>query len=144
MSPITIHINGTPAPGGSKRHIGNGVMIDAGKNNKPWRDTVAWHARDQYRGDPLTGPLSVVVAFRVPMLKSHRRKDGSIKPNIGEPDRRPDLTKLWRAVEDALTGILWIDDAQIVQQTIGKAYAPVPGVTVVVRRLAAEDGKGGG
>lgn len=142
MDPITITIDGTPAPGGSKRHIGKGRMVDAGKNNRPWRDTVAWHARDQYRGDPLNGPLSVVVAFRVPLLKSHWRKDGTLKGNIGEPTKRPDLTKLWRAVEDALTGIIWLDDSQIVSQTIGKHYAQVPGVTVVVRRLDG-DAKGG-
>lgn len=137
---VYINVPGVPAPGGSKRHIGKGRMVDDAKRNRPWRDTVAWYAREQYWGEPMAGPLSVVVGFRVPMLKSHRRKDGTIKDNIGEPCRRPDLTKLWRAVEDALTGILWVDDAQIVHQTIGKAYALVPGVTVVVRQLPT--GKG--
>ena len=143
MSSITVRVDGNPAPGGSKRHIGNGRMVDAGKNNRPWRDTVAWNARDQYQGQPMAGPLAVVVTFTVPHLASHRRKDGTLKDSIGQPTKRPDLTKLWRAVEDALTGILWIDDAQIVIQSVCKQYGPVPGVRVVVTQLEAAAAAGG-
>jgi crossover junction endodeoxyribonuclease RusA len=39
------------------------------------------------------------------------------------PDKKPDCTKLLRALEDALTGILWIDDSQVVRQVVGKSYA---------------------
>jgi Holliday junction resolvase RusA-like endonuclease len=35
---------------------------------------------------------------------------------------KPDATKLLRATEDALTGILWHDDAQIAMQIVKKRY----------------------
>jgi Holliday junction resolvase RusA-like endonuclease len=39
-----------------------------------------------------------------------------------EKRSRPDLDKLIRAVGDALTGVLWTDDAQIVTWSTGKGY----------------------
>jgi Holliday junction resolvase RusA-like endonuclease len=38
------------------------------------------------------------------------------------PCSRPDATKLLRAVEDALTGVVWRDDGQVVVQTARKVY----------------------
>lgn len=35
---------GTPAPQGSKRHVGRGVMIESSKNLKPWREAVKYAA----------------------------------------------------------------------------------------------------
>jgi crossover junction endodeoxyribonuclease RusA len=35
-----IRINGIPAPQGSKRHVGNGVMIESSKAVGPWREAV--------------------------------------------------------------------------------------------------------
>lgn len=38
------------------------------------------------------------------------------------PVAAPDATKLWRGFEDALTGVLWHDDARVVGQVIGEDY----------------------
>ena len=54
------------------------------------------------------------------------RKDGTLKPSAPKhPIVKPDTTKLMRALEDALTGICWRDDTQVVIQTAHKAYAAV-------------------
>lgn len=42
MIEITVH--GLPAPQGSKRHVGRGVMVESSKNVKPWRSAVVWAA----------------------------------------------------------------------------------------------------
>ena len=47
---ILIRINGLPAPQGSKRHVGGGIMVESSKRAKPWRQDVMHQARDQYRG----------------------------------------------------------------------------------------------
>jgi Holliday junction resolvase RusA-like endonuclease len=46
---------------------------------------------------------------------------------------KPDLDKLLRSLKDALTRILWRDDAQVVSVCISKAYAPAtdPAHTVI-------------
>jgi Holliday junction resolvase RusA-like endonuclease len=53
------------------------------------------------------------------------------------------LTKLLRAVEDAATGLLWWDDAQIVTQIITKGYGTRPGVTIYCRPLDGRLAAGG-
>ena len=40
MTPITLTVRGLPAPQGSKRHIGRGVMVESSKRVKPWRDAA--------------------------------------------------------------------------------------------------------
>jgi len=55
------------------------------------------------------------------------------------PASRPDLTKLIRSVEDALTGILWRDDAQVISQVALKRYA-MPDETPGVRVRVTQEG----
>lgn len=70
----------------------------------------------------LDGPLVLVVQFYVPRPKSHYGARG-LRPSAPDyPAVRPDVTKLLRAVEDACTGVVWRDDAQVVEQHAGKSY----------------------
>ena len=47
---ITIRVYGTPAPQGSKRHVGRGVMVESSKKVKPWREAVKQAALDLIGG----------------------------------------------------------------------------------------------
>ena len=66
----------------------------------------------------------------------HRRRPASHYRANGEmhryPVTRPDALKLARAVEDALTGIIWLDDAQIVEEHLTKRWSDEEGVHVTV------------
>ena len=46
MTPVEFEVVGLPAAQGSKRHVGNGVMVESSKALKPWRSAVAEAARD--------------------------------------------------------------------------------------------------
>lgn len=130
-------VPGVPAPGGSKKHIGGGRMVDDCKRNGPWRSVVALTAM-QSGCKPLDGPLYMFIEFMMPRPKGHFRKDGTLKPSAPKfPTVKPDTTKLVRALEDALKGIAWNDDAQVVTQFVRKVYAKgAAGAKVVIR---AED-----
>jgi Holliday junction resolvase RusA-like endonuclease len=133
MTPIHIFISGIPKPGGSKRVFLNRrtgrpiVTDDAGKGNKEWKQQVAFFAQQAYTDEPLRIPLRVTFAFVFARPQSHYgsgRNAQLIRASAPEfPAVRPDCTKLVRAAEDALTGILWHDDALIVQQDCSKSYA---------------------
>lgn len=148
MSTLTINVHGTPAPQGSKRHVGNGVMIESSAKVKPWRQDVK-HAALEARNvgtphppnyDPLTGPLSVVVTFYLRRPKSHYRTGRNANLLRGDapvwPHRKPDIDKLLRSTLDALgeAGV-WIDDAQVVEVGTRKRYADhrAPGALIEVR-----------
>ena len=47
---IFIPVRGVPAPQGSKRHIGNGILIENSKKVKPWRQDVRAAAIAHYEG----------------------------------------------------------------------------------------------
>lgn len=128
---ISFWIPGVPQPGGSKRAFlvpGSKwpSITDDCKGNKGWRKVVATYARRAYQGPPWEGPLILMVQFRMPRPKFHKgtgRNLQRVKLSAPKfPTTKPDATKLLRAVEDALTGILWKDDAQIVEQRVWKTY----------------------
>ena len=102
MNPVEFEVVGLPAAQGSKRHVGNGVMVESSKALKPWRSAVAEAARDiaadvgQY-----DEPLHMEVCFRFPMPKS--RRAGVRAVGIASKTTAPDLDKLIRSTGDALT-----------------------------------------
>ncbi len=63
----------------------------------------------------LTGPLEVFMTFYRTKPKSAGKKDCW-------PVTRPDLSNYVKLVEDALNGLLWVDDSQIVISTLRKMY----------------------
>lgn len=60
-------------------------------------------------------------------------KPKSVKRLI--PSTRPDLDKLIRAVLDALTGIAYIDDGQVVEITASKIYSNNVGVKIGIEHI---------
>lgn len=135
---ITIVVYGQPAPQGSKRHLGNGVMIEMSKKVKPWRQDVKAAAIDVMTatrvGDtqillpPLDGPIAASIVFTLrdqpagkPTWWPKTRKWS--KSMRWRPASTPDLSKLLRSTEDALTGVVWKDDARVVEyQRLAKYY----------------------
>lgn len=142
-------VPGIPAPGGSKRFVGFGkktgraiLIDDAGQRNKDWRNSVMWAGREAIGTNPLmAGPLRVEITFHMPRPKGHYNARGEVKPSApAYPITKPDSLKLARSTEDALTGVVWSDDAQTVSLGITKRYvAPgqAPGASIHIASLAA-------
>lgn len=128
---------GIPRPQGSKRHVGNGVMIEA-SDVKPWRKAIANAVFEAWirSGDDraFTGPVVVWATFFLPRPKSVKR----FLPTVS-----PDLDKLQRALGDALSidSNALTDDAIIVKWHSAKVYADShePGVIVAIKALNPED-----
>ena len=71
---VQFDVVGVPAPQGSKRHVGRGILVESSKKVGPWRDAVAWAGREAMAGgDPHDGPLHLLATFRMPMPSSRRR-----------------------------------------------------------------------
>jgi crossover junction endodeoxyribonuclease RusA len=104
-------VYGLPGPQGSKRHVGNGRMVESSLKVKPWREAVKYTALNARVGAlPLAGPVWMRLIFTLPKPKS------APKRRTTWPDRKPDLDKLTRSTLDALTDAgLWHDDSQVVE-----------------------------
>lgn len=152
MKEIRFFIPGTPSPGGSKsafclkkggRYTGRAVVVDAGgKKTKLWRQEVAKAARLAMDGETrLTEAVEIELIFHMPRPKSHYRSDGLMLRSGRPPEHitRPDCTKLARSTEDAMTGIVYADDGQIVKQTHEKFYCePEAGGAWIIIREAGK------
>lgn len=147
---ITITVLGRPAPQGSKRAFvirggprkGQAAVIESSHDRvKSWRAAVIDAALDAGFDAPLTGPLDVTMTFALPRPKGHYRTGRNsdlLKPSAPAwPSGTPDLSKLCRATEDALTDSgIWADDALVVTCQLGKVYArpgKPPGAVITVR-----------
>jgi Holliday junction resolvase RusA-like endonuclease len=158
---LRILVRGEPAPGGSKTPIplkrggkyvtknGRPVIriIDAGKGNARWKDVVRAHAAIAMRArdlaEPLTGPVVLITEFIVARPASHINSRGEVKPTAPRyPASRPDVLKLMRSTEDAMTNVVWVDDAQVIRQSLAKDYAPpggTPGAIIRIWHLTTEE-----
>jgi Holliday junction resolvase RusA-like endonuclease len=134
MVMITVH--GAPAPQGSKRYVGNGRMIEMSKKVKPWREAVKFAALEcleKYPDwTPMDGPLKLTVVFYTDRPKSHYRtgRNAHLLRDAAPayPQGAPDLSKLVRSTEDALTDAgVWKDDARVVMIVASKEYVPQSG-----------------
>jgi Holliday junction resolvase RusA-like endonuclease len=138
---IQFIIYGQPATQGSKKQMpifrngtpvtANGRTLTRVVEDNPrlpdWRQQVALAAREAYQGELLLGPVELTVYFYQPRPKSHYGKGRNawkLRPSAqAYPVWKPDTTKLTRAIEDALTGVLWRDDSQVVDHHLHKRYS---------------------
>jgi Holliday junction resolvase RusA-like endonuclease len=148
---LAFTVLGRAAPGGSKRAIPirrktglvRAAVIDANPKSKPWQALVKAAARDRMPPDfeLLTGPLALTVDFYFQRPAGHYGSGKNAAKVLASAPRhpavRPDLTKLVRSLEDAMSGLVWRDDSQIVRQALSKRFGTPERAEVVVATVGA-------
>lgn len=87
----------------------------------------------QYFGDsPLA--VSITAYYQIPKSAS-KRKRGQMESKIIRPTVKPDADNVCKAVCDALNGVAWKDDAQIVNLIFEKHYGAEPRVKVEIEEV---------
>lgn len=123
---IRFTIEGTPRPQGSKRHVGNGIMVESSKYVKDWRAFAKLKATQECNpGQRIEKPNAVLVTavFYFDRPKKHFRSNGVLRDDAPHFHvARPDAEKLMRALLDAITGVCFHDDSQVAKQVIEKRY----------------------
>lgn len=138
-SSLTVLVFGVPAPQGSKsgfaikkggRYTGKVAMNESSKKVKPWRQDVVAATQTTIEDwstswanvmwIPLDGPLHVRMVFSFVRPKSHYRTGRNahlLRDDAPvQPCSIPDLSKLARSTEDALTTAgAWKDDARVAE-----------------------------
>lgn len=131
MARLHFTVLGTPAPQGSKKHVGRGIMVESSKRVAPWREDVRNAARDaiaQAGWETANGPVGVGLLFYLPRPGGHYgtgRNAGTLRASApAYPAVKPDLDKLTRSTLDALTEAGAIrDDSRVVLLEARKRYA---------------------
>ena len=131
-SSFTFTVLGKPAPQGSKRHVGRGILLESSKRCKPWRQDVKYAALEALPDGwyaMMDKPIlvSVTFIFARPNDQFINNKPGPdrLKPDAPQhcTKRIGDIDKLSRAVLDSCTSICFEDDAQVIALNAQKRYA---------------------
>lgn len=146
---IKLEVLGRPAPKGSGRAIlvkGRAMHVPSGSNAnrdalRSWDVAVRCAAQEAVNGagaPPFVNTaLSLHIVFRLARPAGHYGQKG-LKPSAPVyPTKKPDSSKLARATEDSLTGIIWDDDARIVRSLVEKVYASPgnEGATITIEAM---------
>lgn len=104
------------------------VVTNDNAKNKGWAATVAEAAQEAKKLHGcgiIGGAVKLQLMFYLPRPKS-------LPKRVIHATKRPDLDKMIRSVKDALTGVFYLDDAQVTNLQAGKQYADQPGVIVTL------------
>ncbi len=151
---MTIIVYGDPAPQGSKAFKGiaggHAILQEMSKKVKPWREAVKHAALAVLENDSLSierhcnGAIPGAVA--VEMTFTMKKSKSAPKTRKTWPDRRPDLSKLVRSTEDALTDAgVWEDDSRVVSLYARKVFPgegvdALPSLGAVIKITPASEG----
>jgi Holliday junction resolvase RusA-like endonuclease len=127
---MIFYIPGLPVAQGRPKfaRMGKGVRAYDPEKSRNWKAYVKAIAA-QHSPKMMEGPLLVDLHFRFPRPKSVSAKKRPFHTV------KPDCTNLAKGIEDALNGLLWADDSQVVDLRIRKDYGAEAGVLVKVEEL---------
>ena len=123
-------------PQGWQRTRTSGGMHFTAPETRAYQNSIRWLAKAA-GARPIEGPVSVhvVAHYRIPESATKKRKAAML---AGEeyPTKKPDIDNVVKNVLDALNGMAWRDDAQVVSLTVSKVWSDEPRTEVAVAPFA--------
>jgi Holliday junction resolvase RusA-like endonuclease len=131
----TFTILGIPKAQGRPRfaRMGSFVKTYDPKDSRQYKDNVAAQIVAQ---QPVfcEGPLRVELCFYLPRPKTLSKK-------VLHHTKKPDLDNLIKGTKDAMKGIVWRDDSQVVNLEAAKIYTETePKVEIRVKEIEQKEG----
>lgn len=118
---VTFTVYGIARPKGSTRAFMRPgmkfpIVTSDNKSVRGWEDSVRAALQQHAAGVFFAGAVYVTITFLLPRPKSTPGK-------VQHHTKKPDLDKLARGSLDAMKGVLWRDDSQVVDLHVLKHYA---------------------
>ena len=117
MTTIAFVVTGTAIPKARPRatKIGNRAVMYTPTQTKQFENYVKLVAAQHAPKELLTNPLDVELEFYLQRPKSLPKK-------IQHHTKKPDIDNLAKSVMDALEGIIYVNDAQVIALRVYKLY----------------------
>lgn len=135
---VSFTIPGNPVAQGRPRAArrGNRIMMYDPKPSKDYKEYVAKIAKEYAPEEPTEAALGVQMKIYREIPKSTTKKDRKlINEGLKRPVVRPDTDNYTKAILDALNGIIYKDDSQIVDLKASKYYSDDPRVEIKIEAL---------
>lgn len=111
------------------------VYVDGDTQN--YMDAIGWAAKGAMKGRaPTRNPVCIVLHafFTIPKSWNRRDRDDALLGVI-RPTGKPDWDNIAKGACDGMTGVVWEDDAPIVDGRVIKLYSDDPALRVEVREF---------
>jgi Holliday junction resolvase RusA-like endonuclease len=133
---VTFSVDGDTVPKGRPRFARKGQFVQTYTDAKTidYETHVAMKARQAIgASEPFKGALTVFLylRFAIPPSYSKKRKEACLAGL--EYPKRVDLDNCYKSITDAINGIVYFDDSQIVEAHITKVYAETAGANIMVQ-----------
>lgn len=111
-------------------------MYDPSKSSD-YKDYVRLVAGEKAPDALLEGPVGMVLHVYRSIPKSFSKKK-TVAAEAGEirPTSKPDADNYLKGVKDALKGVIWRDDSQVVEVLVTKRYSVRPRIEVKIKDLS--------
>ena len=129
-------VEGTPIGKGRPKFARRGKFVSTYTPTKTrtYEDTIKVAARQAMTIEPLQTPVTVFVYISVPIPASYskKRKQACLS-GFEKPMKKPDIDNVSKCFLDAMNGIVYVDDVQVISLHMTKVYSTVGMVEVLVR-----------
>lgn len=134
---IDFTIDGLPVAKGRPRVTRNGTYTPV--KTKNYEKLVQYSFKNKYKDKLLEGPLKVNIDFYMYIPKNTSKKRRKLKNDKDIlPTKKPDFDNLTKSITDALNGLAYKDDNQIVEAHIFKYYSDNPKAVVKIETIKGE------
>jgi Holliday junction resolvase RusA-like endonuclease len=135
--PVTVSLAGDPQGKGRARAFRRGNFIGhyTPEKTRSYEGMIRTAAMDEMAGRvPMDVPVKIELTaiFAIPASYSRKKRDAALAGEL-KPAKKPDADNIVKAWTDAMNGVVFRDDALIVQGSFTKVYGPAAMVVVTVR-----------
>jgi Holliday junction resolvase RusA-like endonuclease len=138
---VVISLSGPPRGKGRGRAVSTqrGTRVFTDDKTRTYESQLRFAGLQEMAGRaPSVHPIQVKVEARFQVAASwSRKKRVAALAGLIRPATTPDADNLLKIL-DALNGVVWVDDRQIVDATVHKIYSEFPGLTIIVDTIEAK------
>ena len=131
---LVLHIEPMPKERPRATVVGGHARIYTPAKTAAYEKKIANAWKTEHGETPFTGPVSVRIVFLMPIPKSvTKARKAAMEAQTERPITKPDADNLAKAVMDAINGIAYKDDNQVVDLSVSKYYGTAPKIMIRVR-----------
>ena len=136
MMQIVFNVSGDPKGKGRPRFARHGkfTKVYTDQQTLDYETAIQLCAKQAIgSGEPLKEAVGVYLYVRLPVPQSYskKRKEACLCGSE-RPTKKPDIDNVAKAFLDAMNGVIYLDDTQVVELHIKKSYSEVSGVDVMI------------